>query len=77
MHTIKVLVLMNSIKTTDFSTIPTTIPQSRLKNRLKELANFCFMKGQETTCLSNEKKTYFVKKKPTPILSHSSLKLIS
>lgn len=57
-HTIKVLVLMNSIKTTDFSTIPTTIPQSRLKNRLKELANFCFMKMkcQETTCLSNEKK---------------------
>jgi hypothetical protein len=34
----------NSIKTLDFSTIYTTISHSKLKDRLRELAQMCFIK---------------------------------
>jgi hypothetical protein len=34
----------NSIKTFDFSTLYTTIPHSKLKDRLRELVQLCFIK---------------------------------
>ena len=34
----------NSIKTFDFSTLYTTIPYSKLKDRLRELVQLCFIK---------------------------------
>jgi hypothetical protein len=34
----------NSIKTFDFSTLYTTIPNSKLKDRLRELVQLCFIK---------------------------------
>ena len=34
----------NSIKTFDFSTLYTTIPHSKLKDKLKELVQLCFIK---------------------------------
>jgi hypothetical protein len=33
----------NSIKTFDFSTLYTTIPQSKLKDKLRELVQLCFL----------------------------------
>jgi uncharacterized membrane protein len=35
----------NNIKTFDFSTLYTTIPHSKLKDRLKELVQLSFIKG--------------------------------
>ena len=40
----KSLDFCNSIKTFDFSTLYTTIPHSKLKERLKELVHLCFVK---------------------------------
>jgi predicted membrane channel-forming protein YqfA (hemolysin III family) len=34
----------NSIKTFDFSTLYTTIPHSKLKDKLRELVHLCFIK---------------------------------
>ena len=34
----------NSIKTVDFYTLYTTIPHSKLKDRLRELVQLCFIK---------------------------------
>ena len=34
----------NSIKRFDFSTLYTSIPHSKLKNRLRELVQLCFIK---------------------------------
>jgi hypothetical protein len=39
----------NSIKTFDFSTLYTTIPHSKLKNKLKELVQLCFIKKEWPT----------------------------
>ena len=42
----------NSIKTFDFSTLYTTIPHSKLKDKLRELVQPCFIKknGQQIPC---------------------------
>ena len=73
----------NSIKTFDFSTLYSTIPDSKLKYRLKWLVQLCFIKknGPERRykyLVLEKDKSYFVKKKKnTLILPKSSLKLIS
>jgi hypothetical protein len=70
----------NSNKTFDFSTLYTTIPHSKLKNRIRELVQLCFIKknGQRRYkyFVLGRDKSYFVKKK-TPILPNNLLKLIS
>ena len=73
----------NSFKTFDFSTFFTTIPHSKLKDRLRELVQLCFIKknGQRRYkfLVLGRDRSYFVKKnkKNTLILPKSSLKLIS
>jgi hypothetical protein len=59
----------NNIKTFDFSTLYTAIPHSKLKERLRELIQLCFIKrnGQcryKYLVLVRDK-SYFVKKKKT------------
>ena len=70
----------NSIKTFDFSTLYTTIPHSKLKDKLRELVQLCFIKknGQRRYkyLVLGRDRSYFVKKN-TLILPKSSLKLIS
>jgi hypothetical protein len=66
----------NSIKTLDFSTLYTTIPHSKLKEKLRELVQLFFIRknGQRRYkyIVLGRDRSYFVKKK------HSdSLKLIS
>jgi hypothetical protein len=55
----------NSIKTFDFSTLYTTIPHSKLKDKLRELVQLCFMKknGQRRYkyLVLGRDKSYFVK----------------
>jgi hypothetical protein len=55
----------NSIKTLDFSTIYTTISHSKLKDRLRELAQMCFIKknGQRRYkyLVLGRDRSYFVK----------------
>jgi hypothetical protein len=59
----------NSIKTFDISTLYTTIPQSKLKDRLKELVQLCFIKKKimanidTNTLFLRTGKSLFVKKK--------------
>ena len=72
----------NSFKTFDFSTFYTTIPHSKLKDRLRELVQLCFIKknGQRRYkfLVLGRDRSYFVRrKKNTLILPKSSLKLIS
>jgi len=72
----------NSIKRFDFSTLYTSIPHSKLKNRLRELVQLCFIKknGQrryKDLVLGRDRSYIILKKKPTLILPKSSLKLIS
>jgi len=68
----------NSIKTLDFSTLYTTIPHSKLKNRLRELVPLRFMKKKmaniytNTLCWEERDLTLY-----TLILPKSYLKLIS
>ena len=56
----------NSIKTFDYSTLCTTIPHSKLKDRLRELVQLCFTKknGQRIYkyLVLGRDRTYFVKK---------------
>ena len=52
----------NSIKTFDFFTLYTTIPHSKLKNRLRELIQLCFKKRMANIVLGRDR-SYFVKKK--------------
>jgi hypothetical protein len=56
----------NSIKTFDFSTLYTTIPLSKLKDRLRELVQLCFIKknGQRRYkyLVLGRDRSYFVKK---------------
>jgi hypothetical protein len=61
----------NNIKTFDFSTLYTTIPHSKLKDRLKELVQ-CRYKY----LVLGRDKFYYIKEN-TLILPKSSLKLIS
>jgi hypothetical protein len=53
----------NIIKTLDFSTICTTIPHSRLKVRLRELAQLCFIEnnGQHRYLVLERERSYFEK----------------
>ena len=71
----------NSIKTFDFSILYTTIPHSKLKDKLMELVQLCFIKknGQRRYkyLVLGRDRSYFVKKKNTLILQVTSLKLIS
>jgi len=71
----------NCIKTFDFSTLYTTIPHSKLQDRLRELVQRCFIKrnGQRRYkyIVLGRDRSYLVKKKSTVILPKSSLKLIS
>jgi hypothetical protein len=57
----------NSIKTFDFSTLYTTIPHSKLKDKLRELLQLCFIKknGQRRYkyLVLGRDRSYFVKKK--------------
>ena len=57
----------NSIKTFDFSTLYSTIPDSKLKYRLKGLVQLCFkkMNGQRRYkyLVLGKDRSYFVKKK--------------
>ena len=39
----------NSIKAVDFSTLYTTIPHSKLKDRLRQLIQLCFIKKEWPT----------------------------
>ena len=70
----------NSIKTFDFSTLCTNIHHSKLKDKLRELVQLCFIKrnGQRRCqyLMLGRDRSYFIKK-TTLILSKSSLKLIS
>ena len=43
------LTLCNSIKTFDFSTLYTSIPHSKIKDKLKELVLLCFIKKNGRT----------------------------
>jgi hypothetical protein len=56
----------NSIKTFDFSTLYTTIPHSKLKDKLRELVQLCFIKknGQHMYkyLVLGRDRSYFVKK---------------
>ena len=56
----------NIIKTFDFSTFYTTIPHSKLKDRLRELVQLCFIKknGQRRYkyLVLGRDRSYFVKK---------------
>ena len=58
----------NSIKTVDFSTLYTTIPHSKLKDKLRELLQLCFIQknGQRRYkyLVLGRDRCYFVKKKP-------------
>jgi len=69
----------NSIKTFDFFILYTSISHSKLKDRLKELVQLCFIKknGQRRYkyLVLGRDRSYFEKK--TLILSKCSLKLIS
>ena len=71
----------NSIKTVGFSTLYTTISHCKLKDRLKELVQLCFIKtnGQRRYKypVLGRDRSYFGKIKTTLILRKSSLKLIS
>jgi hypothetical protein len=55
----------NSIKTFDFSTLYTTIPHSKLKDKLRELVQLCFIKrnGQRRYkyLVLGRDRSYFVK----------------
>ena len=55
----------NSIKTYDFSTLYTTIPHSKLKDKLRELVQLCFIKknGQRgyKYLVQGRDRSYFVK----------------
>jgi len=55
----------NSIKTFDFSTLYTTIPHSKLKDKLRELVQLCFIKknGQRRYkyFVLGRDRSYFVK----------------
>ena len=55
----------NSIKTFDFSTLDTTIPHSKLKDKLRELDQLCFLKknGQRRYkyIVLGRDRSYFVK----------------
>jgi hypothetical protein len=68
----------NSIKTFDFSNLYTTISHSKLKHRMEELVQLCFLKknGQRRCkyLVLGRDNSYFVK--TTPILSKGFLKLI-
>jgi len=68
----------NSIKTFDLSTLYTTISHSKLKHRMEELVQLCFLKknGQRRYkyLVLGRDTSYFVK--ATLILSKSFLKLI-
>ena len=61
----KTLSYCNSIKTFDFSTLYTSIPHSKLKDKLKELVLLCFIKknGQRRYkyLVLRKDKSYFVK----------------
>ena len=56
----------NSIKTVDFSILCTTIPHSKLKDRLRKLVQLCFKKknGQRRYkyLVLGRDRSYFVKK---------------
>ena len=56
----------NSIKTFDFSTLYTTIPHSKLRDKLRELVQLCFIKknGQRRYkyLVLGRNRSYFVKK---------------
>ena len=56
----------NNIKTFDFSTLYTTIPHSKLKHRLRELVQLCFIKKihqrRYKYILLRKEKSYFAKK---------------
>jgi hypothetical protein len=70
----------NSIKTFDSSTLYTTIPHSKLKDKLRELVQLCFIKknGQRRYkyLVIGRDRSYFVNKN-TLILPKRSQKLIS
>ena len=71
----------NSIKTFDFSTLYTTIPHSKLTDRLRELVELCFIRNNgQRRCkyfvLGRDSFLGFFEKK-TLILPKGSLKLIS
>jgi hypothetical protein len=55
----------NSIKTFDFSTLDTTIPHSKMKDKLRELDQLCFLKknGQRRYkyIVLGRDRSYFVK----------------
>ena len=55
----------NNIKTFDFSTLYTTIPHSKLKHRLRELVQLCFIKKNDQRrykyLLLRKEKSYFAK----------------
>ena len=59
----------NSFKTFDFSTFYTTIPHSKLKDRLRELVQLCFIKknGQRRYkfLVLGRDRSYYVKQKKT------------
>ena len=63
----------NSIKTFDLSTFFTTIPHSKLQDKLIELIQLCFIKKND----QRRYRYHFVRKKTTLILPKWSLKLIS
>jgi len=69
----------NSIKTFDFFTLYTSIPHFKLKDRLRELVQLCFIKRNGLRrykyLVLGRDRSYFEKK--TLILSKCSLKLIS
>ena len=54
----------NSINTFDFSTLYTTIPHSKLKDRFRELVQLCFIKknGQRKYIVLGRDRAYFVRK---------------
>ena len=68
----------NSIKTFDFPTLYTCIPHSKLKDRLRELVQLCFIKrnGQQrryTYLVLGRDISYFVKKNTTKKFSETDI----
>ena len=58
----------NSIKTFNFSTLYRTLPHSKMKDKLRELVQLCFIKkNDQRRCkylVLGRDRSYFVKKKP-------------
>ena len=78
LHNLLSLSSCNNIKTFDYSTLYTTIPHSKRKDKLRELVQLCFIKrnGQQrryTYLVLGRDISYFVKKNTTKKFSETDI----